>query len=68
MTEQFSELYLAWLDQVAKRDMFYIYMAAIVLTAFIWYKGWLGKAFKLVILLAVLGVCIGLVWGVWNIK
>lgn len=61
--DQYTELYRAWVEQIAKRDMFYLYIGAIVLTAFIWYKGWPGKFFRLVVFLAMIAVFVGLVWG-----
>jgi len=60
-----NDLYAAWIEQIYKRDTFYLYILAIVVAAILWYYGLkLWRHFRLVLLGLLAASAAGIVWGI----
>ena len=60
--------YDAWIDLIRQRDQFYLQLAAAVLVGYVWYRLWLRRFFKLIVILAARIVLAGLLWGLLQIS
>jgi len=59
-----NEFYFAWIEQIYKRDTFYLYILAIVGTGFLWFQILrLWRFFKLVVVSMLIIGGSGIIWG-----
>jgi hypothetical protein len=59
--------YDAWIDLIRQRDIFYLEILAAAITGYSWYRLWLWRFFRWSLILAILAVIAGLLWGLYQL-